>query len=218
MATQCIPGFIPPSGSTQKAYFTPFTGFTPFDSAMCPLVAFFHTMINSSNTLPYLTYVIGTSLPLALLPNAESYRNSHSRLLKYPVVWGLLTQGAAVGVVFPLYWLVFIVTGGMKKDIRSGINTFTQAQAQALIFAVIIGSVIPSVAMLIMNDFHIIAIWQFYPAFVSIAQILHLKFRPAAKEVTSGYGLMQALYLGAFMICSSAHISTIWPFSATSLR
>ncbi|KAF9475068.1 hypothetical protein BDN70DRAFT_282798 [Pholiota conissans] len=207
---QCKPDFVAAPGSGQKAYYTPFTGIAPFDNGICPLVAFFDIMINSPNTLPYLTYVIGTSLPLALLPNAESYRSSHSWTLKYPVIWCLLTQGVAVGFVQPLYWLTFILTGGMK-DARSSISTFTKSQAEALIFALIVGSVIPSVAMLIMNDFHVIAIWQFYPALVSIAQILHLQYRPQAEEVKSGYGLMQALYIGCFLATSSAHISSVWP-------
>ncbi|KAF8969873.1 hypothetical protein BDZ97DRAFT_168294 [Flammula alnicola] len=208
IGSQCQLNFVPHPGSPQKHYFTPYTGLRALDGALCPLVAFFDILMGSPDALPFLAYGIGNGLPLVLLPIVESYRVSQSHLVAYPAIWGLITQVATLGVIFPVYWLAFILTGGVKKKDAFGVRSFTQAQAQAIVFGIIVGSVIPSVAMLTMNDFYLTAIWQFYPAFVAVAQLGHLQFNISSK---SGYGIMQALYLGCFMISSSVHIATVWP-------
>lgn len=211
IGVQCQEGFIPPPESLQKSYFTIYTGFHAFDQAICPLVAFFDVLINSADTLPFLTYAIGTSLPLVLLPNVEARRNGQNYLLAHPVIFMLLSQVASVGFIFPVYWLVFIVTGGPRKATENPVHSYNQAHAEALVFGIIVGCAIPSVAMLIMNDFHLTAVWQFYPALVAVFQILHLQFRPPSMYSSSGFSVIQILFFGCFMISSSTHISTVWP-------
>lgn len=214
IGTQCHRDYTPPADSLQKSYFTPYIGFNVFDETMCPLVAFFDVLINSTDTLPSLTYAIATSLPLVLLPNLEAHRRGQNYFLAYPVIFGLLSQVVSVGVIFPIYWLVFILTGGPQKTAESPLLSYTKARAEALIFGILVGAVIPSVAMLIMNDFHITAIWQFYPALVAVAQFLHIQFRPSSQFSPSGNDLLRILYIGCFIISSSSHISTIWPIVA----
>ncbi|KJA27480.1 hypothetical protein HYPSUDRAFT_35377 [Hypholoma sublateritium FD-334 SS-4] len=214
IGTQCHRDYTPPADSLQKSYFTPYTGFDAFDEAMCPLVTFFDALINCTDTLPFLTYAIATSLPLVLIPNVEAHRKGQSCFLAYPVIFGLLSQVVSVGVIFPIYWLVFILTGGPQKTAESPLLSYTKAHAEALIFGIFTGAVIPSVAMLIMNDFHITAIWQFYPVLVAVAQFSHLQFRPSSQFSSSGYDLLRMLYIGCFITSSSSHISTIWPMVA----
>ena len=211
---QCHRDYNPPAESRQKSYYTPYTGFNGFDEAMCPLVAFFDILINSEDTLPFLTYAISAALPLVLIPNVESHRKGQSLFLTYPVIFGLLSQVASVGVISPIYWLVFILTGGPQKTAESPLRSYTKAEAEALIFGIVAGAVIPSVAMLILNDFHITAIWQFFPALVAIAQFLHLQFRAASQFSSLGNDLLRMLYIGCFIISSSSHISTIWPIAS----
>lgn len=197
--------------SSTKSYLLHYTGYHVLDKALCPLIAFFHNLMDSPRSFAFLTYALGTSAPLVLLPLFEAYRSDRHPLVAYPVIWSLLTQIATVGIIFPLYCLVFILTGGTRKNRNLTIRSFTQADAEAMVFGLVVGVVIPSAAMVILNDAHITAIWQFYPLIVSIGQLGHLLFRPVSQHGHSGYRTMQALYLGAFIISSSVHISTVWP-------
>ena len=197
LTAQCSPDSMSP-------YFLPYTG--PFDQAFCPIVAFFHLLIDFPDSLATLTYTIGIAGPLVLLPIVESSRAGQNTFLAYPVIWGLLTQAATLGVTFPIYWLVFVLTP-KKKDGFGG-RSLTQSQAEAIIFSVIVGAVLPSVAMLVMDDFYVTAIWQLYPIYISFAQFLYPQFRSSTQ---SGYRVMQAIYLGCFMISSSVHIAAVWP-------
>lgn len=200
LTAQCSPDSISP-------YFLPYTG--PFDQAFCPIVAFFHLLIDFPDSLAFLTYTVGIAGPLILLPIVESSRAGQNIFLAYPVIWGLLTQVATLGVTFPIYWLIFVLMA-KKKDGFGG-RSLTQSQAEAIIFSVIVGAVIPSVAMLVMDDFYVTALWQPYPIYISFAQFFYLQFRSSSTATGSGYRIMQAIYLGCFMISSSVHIAAVWP-------
>jgi len=192
-------------------YHLKYTGLSGFDKALCPLVVFFHNIMDSPTSLSFLSYAIGISGPLILLPLLEAYRVGRHRLMAYPVIWGLLSQTATVGITYPLYWLVFILLEGTRKNRSFSIRSFTQAEAEAMVFGVIMGAVIPSVAMLMMSDAYVTACWQLYPVYMAIAQLAHLQIRPSSKHPQSGYGTMQVLYIGFFILSSSVHISTVWP-------
>lgn len=194
----------PCSPDSTSPYFVPYT--RPFDQAFCPIVAFFHLLIDFPDSLAFLTYTIGIVGPLILLPIVESSRAGQNIFLAYPVIWGLLTQVTTLGVTFPIYWLVFVLTAE-KKDGFGG-RSLTQSQAEAIIFSIIAGAVLPSVAMLVMDDFYVTAIWQLYPIYISLAQFFYPRFRSSTQ---SGYRVMQAIYLGCFMISSSVHIAAVWP-------
>ncbi|PPQ86860.1 hypothetical protein CVT25_012580 [Psilocybe cyanescens] len=202
---------LPSASSVPTTYRIDYTGFGGLDRALCPLVTFFHNIMESPTSLSFLSYAIGISGPLITLPLLEAYRLGQSRFILYPVIWGLLSQIATVGIMFPLYWLAFILAEGTRVQRTSKVHSFTQAEAEAIIFGVIIGAVVPSVAMLILGDAHVTAIWQLYPLYVSVAQLAHLQFRPSSKHSQSGIATMQALYLGLFIVSSSMHISTLWP-------
>ncbi|CAA7267948.1 unnamed protein product [Cyclocybe aegerita] len=211
LAGHCLPGFVPSATSFPHAYPPPYTGVSFLDHILCPLITFFQVLMGSEESLSYLAYGIGIGAPLVLLPAIEAYRTGQSLFLAFPVIWGLLTQVATVGAVFPLYWLTVIMTGGVKKTRNYPSGSFKQAEAEAIVFGIIVGAAIPSVAMLVMDDPSIIALWQPYPAYVSVAQFLHLRFRPSSKYSHSGFRTMQVLYLGCLLISSSVHVSTIWP-------
>ncbi|KIM49308.1 hypothetical protein M413DRAFT_438494 [Hebeloma cylindrosporum] len=200
LTAQCSP-------ASMSTYFLPYTG--PVEQAFCPIVAFFHLLIDFPDSLAFLTYTIGITGPLILLPIVESFQAGQNTLLAYPVLWGLLTQGATLGVTFPIYWLVFVLAAN-KKDGFGG-RSLTQAQAEAIIFSIIVGAAIPSVAMLIMDDFYVTALWQPYPIYISFARFVYLQFRSSSTATQSGYRVMQAIYLGCFMISSSVHIAAVWP-------
>lgn len=169
--------------------------------------------MESPDAITFLTYFIGIGAPLGVIPAVEGWRIGRSWLIAYPVIFGLLGQVFTIGVTMPLYWFIFVLSGGadIGKSSEPGSARVTQAHAEAIIFGIVIGAIIPSVGMLLLEDPQVTAIWQPYPIYVSIAQLAHLAFRPASKHPESGYVTIRALYIGMFIISSSVHISTIWP-------
>jgi len=208
LRTHCKP---PSQGSTIASYRLDYTGVDGLDKLLCALVTFFHNIMDSNPSRSFLSYAIGTSGPLVLLPSLESFRIGQHRALSYPVFWGFLMQTVTVGITFPLYWLVFILFEGVNKHHNFSIRKIPQSQAEAIIFGLIAGAVIPSVAMLTMDDPKVTAIWQAYPVYVSIAQTAHLLVRPASKHAQSGFRTIQALYIALFILSSSIHIHNVWP-------
>lgn len=196
-------------------YLIQYTGIKGLDGhGLCPLVSFFHAAIAAPNALSFLTYFAGIGAPLSIIPAVEGWRNGRSLFVAFPVIFGIFCQILTVGVTMPIYWLLFIVTGGVSYTQGAKVTKnpiVSQAHAEAIVFGVVVGAVIPSVAMLILEDPHVTAIWQPYPVYVTIAQYAHLAFRPASKHSKSGYPTIRALYIGAFIVSSSVHFSTIWP-------
>lgn len=190
-------------------YLIKYTGLRGLDLyALCPLVSFSHEAIAYPDAISFFTYFVGISAPLPIIPAVEGWRSDRSRYIAFPVIFGILCQTLTVGVMMPIYWLVFIVTGGVD---RTKNPTVSQAHAESIVFGVLVGAVIPSIAMLILEDPQVTAIWQAYPIYVTLAQYALLIFRPASKHSRSGYSIIRALYISAFIVCSYIHISTIWP-------
>ncbi|TFK42771.1 hypothetical protein BDQ12DRAFT_676778 [Crucibulum laeve] len=210
IAAECPPNEEVVSTDTTP-YLLPYTGYHAVDSSLCGMVVFFHATMSSATPLNFLTYFIGVGAPFIAIPAVEASRTTGSRFIAYPVVWALLSQTATIGFSTPMYWLVFILTGGLQRFRKRGESLVTQAHAEAIVFGVIIGAAIPSVGMLVLDDPYVTALWQPYPVFVSVAQAAHLFFRPPSSFPQSGYRTIQALYIGAFIISSSVHISTVLP-------
>ncbi|KAG5651279.1 hypothetical protein H0H81_009222 [Sphagnurus paluster] len=199
------------SSTTDTPYRLSYTGHGKSDAFLCPLVTFFHAAIDLPDAQSFLTYFIGIGAPLVAIPLIESSRAGRSLFIAYPLIFGLLSQTITVGVTFPIYWLLFIMSGGANNTNPRDAK-ITQSHAEAIVFGLLIGAVIPSVGMLVLNDPQVTAMWQPYPIYVSIAQLLHLALRPPSKHPQPGYHTIRFLYLTIFLICSSVHISTIWPF------
>jgi len=188
-----------------------YTGFSKLDQALCPLINFFALIMHSSDGFAFLTYISGIGLPFLLLPLFEAYRPGQNKLLRHPVIWLLLGQFVTVAVAFPLYWLTFILRGGPQRTQKSSAKLYTQADAEALVFGIIVGVIIPSVAMLKMDDPIVTALWQIYPIFIVIAESVHLFFRPPSRYPQSGFITLLVLFTASFIVASSVHVATIWP-------
>ena len=159
----------------------------------------------------FLTYFLGTGGPFVILPIVEGYRIGQNRLLAYPLIWGLASQAVTLGVTSTVYCFAFLLLGGVERGRKNSLHSITQADAEAIVFGVIAGAVIPTATMLALQDPYVTAIWQLYPVYVSIAHFLHLQIRPASQYPQSGYKTIQALFIGCFIISSSVHISIVWP-------
>ena len=165
----------------------------------------------SSTHLSFITYFLGNGGPFVILPIVEAYRTGQNRLLAYPLIWGLGSQLFTMGVTSTVYCFVFLLLGGVERGRKSDIRLITQADAEAIVFGIIAGAVIPTAAMLVLQDPYVTAIWQPYPVYVSIAHFLHLQIRPASQYSQSGHRTIQALFIGCFIVSSSIHISIVWP-------
>ncbi|KAG6897839.1 hypothetical protein C0992_010327 [Termitomyces sp. T32_za158] len=201
-----------PRGSDTQPYRLVYTGLHQVDELLCTLVTFFHAALDEPDALTALSYFVGIAAPFIAIPTIESCRAGRGMAISLPVILGLLSQILTVGFTFPIYWLIFIVSGGANIGWgRSADAEITQAHAEAVVFGLLVGAGIPSVGMLVLKDPIVTAIWQPYPLYVSIAQAFHLLIRPASKHSTSGYKTIRFLYLSIFIISSSIHIATIWP-------
>ena len=207
IAKACASGLAEPS-----PYRLRYVGLDAIDSALCTFVAFFQTAINHQDSLAFATYFIGIGAPLIAVPAVEGWRAGRSRFIAYPVIFGVLFQIMTLGLTMPLYWLIFILAGGARsRSLGPGNASISQAAAEAVVFGIIVGGVIPSVGMLVLNDPHVTAMWQPFPIYISLAQYIHLLFRPSSRYPQSGYQTIRGLYIATFIVCSSVHIATIWP-------
>jgi len=167
-------------------------------------------MVSSTHS-SFLTYFLGNGGPFVILPIVEAYRTGQNRLLAYPLIWGLGSQIFTMAATSTVYCFVFILLGGVERGRKSNLRLITQADAEAIVFGVIAGAVIPTAAMLVSQDPYVTAIWQIYPVYIYIAHFLHLQIRPVSRYSQSGYRTIQALFIGCFIISSSIHISIVWP-------
>jgi hypothetical protein len=177
----------------------------------CPLAEFFAVLFKLPEGLKFSTYVSAISLPVLLLPIFEAYRSAQSKLLKYPILWFLVCQWGTMGAVFPLYWMTSILTGGPKLYRRRNAKLYTQAEAEALVFGLIAGAVIPTIALLKMYDPMVLAIWMLYPVIMAVTESAHLHFRPPHRYPESGIVTLRVLFFACFILASSAHIAVVWP-------
>ncbi|KAJ6488520.1 hypothetical protein C8R47DRAFT_482572 [Mycena vitilis] len=195
-----------------------YTTLPSVDNALCRMVSFFHLALTPT-VRPLLSYFLGTSLPLLALPALESVRPNRPALLALPVLVGLAGQLFTAGAVLPLYWLLFILSGSARAA-PSASTPLAAQHTQAVAFGLLIGAGIPSALLLTLRDPHVTALWQLFPLWQFLAQGAHLLVRPARRSgvqpADAGWGWVQALYIGAFVLSSSMHVATL--AAAPSLR
>jgi hypothetical protein len=126
----------------------------------------------------------------------------------------MIFQLCSSAVIMPTYWFAFALTGGTTR--RS--DRINQGNAEAILFALVVGYVIPTVCMVVFEDPMVTAIWQFFPVYMKIAQWAHSKIRPPSRHTGSGYGTVQAMYLLIYVTSIYLHVAHIWPlFSSPAL-
>ncbi|PPQ63211.1 hypothetical protein CVT24_005756 [Panaeolus cyanescens] len=196
------------------------TGNNAIDNAICPLIAFFHILMDNPSSFSLLFYSLIGGAPLVVLPLIEGHRTGQRSFFKYPNIWLLISQVASVGFTFPLYYSLLILSGSWKKLPEFNDKSFPQHKVQAIVFSVMAGALIPTLAMLFMKDPTVTAIWQIYPLCISVAYFLHILVVRSPQTPKSGYRALQGFYLVSFILSSSIHMATAVPLFAdiTSLR
>jgi hypothetical protein len=196
------------SSPNTSRYAVPYTTFPSVDEQLCVLVAFFHEGMSPGDPLTFLYYFIGTGAIVVFVPAVENYRGRRSLFMAFPVVFGLVSQVLTIGATTPLYYLVFFLSGGRARFDEA--TSLPKAHIEAIAFGSFIGACIPSLCMLMMQDPIVTAIWQLYPVYVAVATCLHLSIR-RPNQASSGFTVLQRLYLALFLVASSLHFAVLWP-------
>jgi hypothetical protein len=128
---------------------------------------------------------------------------------------GLFYQLQGAGFTFPLFWLALILSGHTRLNhVAARID---QARAEAALFAVLAGYALPTALMLILQDPVVTAAWQFFPAWMWVAQAAHLFIRPSSHYNTSGYWTVQATFIFTFITSAISHIAAVWAIKDLAL-
>ncbi|KAG1858381.1 hypothetical protein DFJ58DRAFT_682634 [Suillus subalutaceus] len=183
-----------------------YTNIPALDFNICTIVTFYHGLMNTTYR-PLLIHMCTTLSAIAIIPFAEATHEYHSKRLKMPATVCMIFQLCSCAVVMPIYWFAFAHTGGTTR--RS--DRISQGNAEALLFALVVGYAIPTVCMVVFEDPVVTAIWQFFPLFMKIAQWAHSKIRPPSHHSGSGYGTVQAMYLLVYVTSAYLHVAHIWP-------
>lgn len=154
--------------------------------------------------------------PICFFILVEAARPRQCLMLTSSMVVGILYQVGTAGAITSLYWLVFVLFSNYRttdttrtQPLAKGIPT--KAHAEAITFGFLAGAVIPTIALLNMQDPYVTVLWQPFPIYVAVFYHLHLLFRTPSNHATSGFPLIQAMYIIIFVLASSFHFATIWP-------
>ena len=116
----------------------------------------------------------------------------------------LIGQVQSAASTFPLFWLALILVGHTRMDpVAARID---QPKAEAALFAVLTGYVLPTALMLILQDPFTTAAWQFLPAYMWMARAAYIYICPSSRYGTSGYWAVQATFIFTFIVSAATHI------------
>jgi hypothetical protein len=190
-----------------------YVGLHYLDRLLCFLVAFFQSNFDNPDMLPFSgDFIASLATPIALT-FIEAARSGRSTLLAFPAFLGLFYQTLGAGAAFPFYWLALILSGHARMDRCTAAAKIDQAKAEAALFAVLIGFVVPSALLSTMQDPVVTLLWQFFPAWMWVTQAGHLFFRPSSRFHTSGYWTVQATFVFTFLSSAISHFAAVWPAS-----
>jgi hypothetical protein len=188
-----------------------YTGYPDLDLRICSLVAFFQALMDPAYQ-PLVAELMTGLAAVTMIPFVEAAREKRSILLAMPAVIGVLFQLFSYAVIMPLYYVAFILTGAsISRPVEGRETKITQGSAEALLFALIAGYIVPTIYMVVYRGITATALWQGYPLIMAFAQFTHLIVRPSSRHVKSGYATIQAMYGLIFVVSAVVHIYYIWP-------
>ncbi|KAG2348551.1 hypothetical protein BDR05DRAFT_987061 [Suillus weaverae] len=188
-----------------------YTGHPALDYRMCALVAFFHALLDPAYR-PLVAELMTALAAVTMIPFVEAAREKRSIFLSMPAVVGVLFQLFSFAVIMPIYYVALILSGAaIGSPVKGRTTKITQGSAEALLFALIAGYIIPTVCMVVFKDLTPTALWQGYPIIMALAQFVHLIIRPSSRYAESGYATIQAMYGLIFVTSAIFHIYYTWP-------
>ncbi|KAJ8517423.1 hypothetical protein ONZ45_g5382 [Pleurotus djamor] len=194
LAAQCTQG---------SRFLHNFSKITVLDQYVCKLVALFHALLEPEPTL--LLQSFSSAGVLSTFMAVEAHRRSHSILVAFPLTVTFLGQFFTFGLVNSVYWALFIWSG--TASIASSFNSqITQADAEGIIFASIVGGTIPAIMFNAMMNPTVTALWQIFPVYAAIAQWVYTSIRKPSQHPQSGFKTIRGYYIFLFLFAASEHI------------
>ncbi|KDQ13145.1 hypothetical protein BOTBODRAFT_396565 [Botryobasidium botryosum FD-172 SS1] len=188
----------------------PYSGNVGVDTALCHLVTFFHVSFTAPPgqgwklTVNLLASIAGPFFILYM----EAARAGCPSVLAFPTAVGLLCQGMTAAAVLPLYWIALIACGS-----PGGIDC---AVAEGLGFGLVVGYVVPTVAMgMGYENRYIVAAWQGFPLFIGVARWAYSLARPppkagvSARRTRRGYAVTQGILASIALVSGASHLYTM---------
>ena len=188
-----------------------YTGIGPLDDMLCGMVAIYLELTDIPDAFNFLHYCFASFFPISVIYSIEALRPGVSKAVSLSNVFLLIGKFSSVGVISLIYWVFYISGGNLKNRHESSLATVGWNQVAAVIFAVVVGNVVPSRTMLYLQMPRVVAFWHFFPAYVALAQYLYGKAFPPSKRVKSGLPLIRFLYISSFIYSALVHILAVWP-------
>lgn len=192
-----------------------YTNIPSADKVLCGMAVFFHALIDPAYK-PLLAVLFPAIGIVGLIPFLEAARDRRPFVLRMPTAIGVLFQLASMGVVMPLYALLFVITGTASirpstTQTASPPSKINQGNAEALLFGFLLGYVFPTTLMVFLVRPAVTAIWQGFPILFALAIFAHKVIRPPSRYVQSGYPTVVATLAFTFFLSALLHAVYVWP-------
>lgn len=215
------------------------------DAIIDPLISFFVAAFGDTSSPAYSTttnfvwsFSAAIQLPLIealrVRPDAGSTSitgptqtiSLGSRLLRYPVVWGILYQRLSGGWILPLWLLAFLFAFPQRTS-----GTLTRIEAESVFVGWWLGHTIPALLMLVPGSPPLDSppAWIAFPILMSLVQyayqVARERFTQGPDGQKGGYIVVQMAYASALMMGFASHVHLVLipafyatPLSATLLQ
>jgi hypothetical protein len=198
LGAACAPGL-----PIARAY----TGSGSLDAVLCRLVAFFQAALEPESET-YTTWLLAALAPIGLFTFVESARSGRSWILASPIAaaTGVAYQRFTGGVVLPIFWALFIITGSPLKR-----GTVNKRYARALAVAATVGYVVPSFMMVGHRTAGWVALWQGFPLWILLVEHVALLPISVFTSPESGTQVVRTIYMAAAVAAAIVHTAILFP-------
>jgi hypothetical protein len=200
IAEQCHPGGALADQSQR------YTGYDALDERMCFLVTFMREAFDERST-PFMGELYSALGPAIVLPTIEMRRAGYrtSVTLACMLLLGVLYQNLGGGVILPLWWALHLSFSGQTVPLHPHF-------AEATFIGHLLGYLVISVATVTYQTDATIAMWQLFPAFVVLVQLLYLGYqRNKAEDLPDcPYEVIQLIHVTNFCWSAIAHSYTVF--------
>ncbi|KEF58274.1 uncharacterized protein A1O9_06200 [Exophiala aquamarina CBS 119918] len=206
-----------------------YTGIAPVDQGIGTLIAAFMAGPAGWDVgfQVQMAYFLVSFFSVISIWSIESVRKRNElAFIRYTSLWALFYQTAGGAIIIPLYYIAYLYESRGVKYWATSQRVVPLNYAKALLPALVIGYLIPTLALFI-NDSDpeqkrkqfLIFVWQPTPLYVNGILLLLSRFlssgspAPAKKESASSapdVKYLNTIYVAAFTATAAAHIATFY--------
>ncbi|KAG8781031.1 hypothetical protein FRC12_022324 [Ceratobasidium sp. 428] len=183
-----------------------YTGYAGLDTTLSTLVNFFLSSFENGR-FPLMPEFIASVGPAVVVSIIEMRRSGYQTpvVSAFMFALGYLYQNFGAGLVLPLWWTGFLLLSD------KGTTPLRPAYTRATLVGYFLGFVATSLAMTFYQTPGLIAAWQFFPAYILIAQALALitQLPLAGNDSGSSYETLQTIHAFNFAWSAVTHAYTL---------